>query len=77
MMALFDDDVIQEMYIESKKEEARAEGQAEGLLEGKISMLWEMVKDKVLTKEAAAKKVNMTVDAFDEKVKLVLSESEL
>ncbi len=53
-----------EMEITRRSQLARAEGRAEGKAEGVMSTLNMLVQDKILTLAEAAKRANMSVDAF-------------
>ena len=60
MMTLFDMETVQENYGES----LRAEGMAAGMAKGRLSTLAGLVKDGILTEEAAAKRANLSVAEF-------------
>ena len=49
-------------------EDGKLEGRAEGRAEGKIDMLFELVRDGLLSLENAAKKANFTVDEFKKRM---------
>ena len=52
-----------------EREEGREEGRVEGREEGKISVLINLVKDKLLSVADAAKRLNMSEDQFEALVK--------
>ena len=47
------------------REEGRAEGRAEGRTEGQLSLLFDLVKDNVLSVEQAAERANLSVQEFE------------
>ena len=49
-------------------EDGKLEGRQEGRAEGKIDMLFELVRDGLLTLENAAKKANFTVEEFKKRM---------
>lgn len=50
-------------------EQGISQGMAQGITQGKLSLLKDLVEDGTLTMEAAAGKVNMSVEEFQEYMK--------
>ena len=50
-------------------EQGISQGMAQGITQGKLSLLKDLVEDGTLTMEAAAGKVNMPVEEFEEYMK--------
>lgn len=62
---------IRELMEDSRMEgmtEGRLEGRLEGKFEGKLEVLVELVKEGMLKLEEAARRVNLTVEEFQEKM---------
>ena len=84
MLALFDSQEVQNMYEESIKEEGRKEGREEGRQEGReegreegrFRALWSMIKKRRITPAEAAEEAGMTVEEFEKKTSLLMSEKE-
>ena len=56
---------------EYELEHLRQEERAEGRTEGALSMLAGLVKDGILTKDATAKRANLSVDEFEKQAALL------
>ena len=56
--------MLEDMRAECR-EEGRAEGRAEGRTEGQLSLLFDLVKDNVLSVEQAAERANLSVQEFE------------
>ena len=76
LLALFDSQEVQSMYEESIKEEGRKEGREEGREEGRFRTLWSMIKKRRITPAEAAEEAGMTVEEFEKKTSLLMSEKE-
>ena len=53
-------------------EEMMADAEAEGRVKGKFELLTGLVKDNLISIDEAAKRVNMSVEAFEEQMKLLV-----
>ena len=53
-------------------EEMMADAEAEGRVKGKFELLAGLVKDNLISIDEAAKRVNMSVEAFEEQMKLLV-----
>ena len=64
MGILFDQGTVTEFYEEKLKKEAREEGRKEGRLEEKMLLLFDLVKDKLLSVKEAAKRLGVSEKEF-------------
>ena len=60
--------ILMKPEIEEGRLEGRLEGKQEGRLEGRLILLNEQITSGILTKEAAAKCINMTVAELEAKL---------
>ena len=51
------------------KLEGKREGKREGILEGERKNLYELTRDGIITKEIAAKKLNINVEKYEKDMK--------
>ena len=61
---------------EEGREEGRKEGREEGREEGRFRALWSMIKKHRITPAEAAEEAGMTVEEFEKKTALLMSEKE-